>query len=234
MKPSDKSINVFDQQYQDYGVKAQRLYPNEYLIQFIASRYFKLPHKERKNIRILELGCGSGANLWMLSKEGFDTYGIDSSKHGLELAAQHLHVKWGVAADLQYGSFLNLPYGDGFFDAVVDVVSCQHLCLNDSQLALNEACRVLKTGGAFFSYRLSDHSVMYEHSGGGRIDAATVDNITDNSLPLANNGPMAFWSPVLVRLMYGQAGLTVCGIERLLRTYFSGTNVEYLAITGVK
>jgi ubiquinone/menaquinone biosynthesis C-methylase UbiE len=234
MKPLDKAIEVFDQQYQEHGMRSQRSYPNESLIQFVAGNYFKMPLADRKNIRILELGCGSGANLWMLSKEGFDSYGIDSSQAGIELAAQHLRVKWGVEADLQKGSFTQLPYSNDFFDAVIDVVSLQHLNLNDSHLALQEVYRVLKQDGAFFSYRLSDHSVMYEHSGGGRIDAATVDNIADTTQPLANNGPVGFWSPTLTHLMYQKASLGVDAIERIGRTYSSGSYVEYLAIVGAK
>ena len=167
MKALDKTIEVFDRQYRGHGMSSQRMYPNESLIQFVAGRYFHESEAKRKNIRILEVGCGSGANLWMLSKEGFDTYGIDSSKAGIELAAQHLRKKWGTDADLRHGSFTHLPYDDSFFDAVVDVVSLQHLTLDDSYPALQEIRRVLKPEGTFFSYRLSDHSVMYEHSGGG-------------------------------------------------------------------
>lgn len=83
----------------------------------------------------LELGCGLGTSLWMLSKEGFDTYGIDSSQAGIELAGHHLRGKWRVEADLQKGSFTQLPYSDAFFD-VVDGVSLQHLNFSDSHLAL--------------------------------------------------------------------------------------------------
>lgn len=234
MKTLDTAIKVFDQKYQDSGMRSQRSYPNESLIQFVASNYFSLPLAGRKNIRILEVGCGSGANLWMLSKEGFDTYGIDSSQAGIDLAAQHLGTKWNVEADLQLGSFTSLPYGDAFFDVVVDIVSLQHLNLEDSSLALQEIRRVLKQGGAFFSYRLSDHSVMYEHSAGKWIDAATVDNIADDTLPLANNGPITFWSPSLARMMYTKANIAIEEIERMGRTYSTGSYVEYLAITGIK
>ena len=167
MKLIDQSVDLFNRQYMSKGLGAQRRYPNESLIQFLASRYFKVPEADRKSIRILEVGCGSGANLWMLSKEGFNTYGIDSSQTAVELAAQHLGAKWNVEADIQLGAFTSLPYADAFFDVVVDVVSLQHLNLEDSSVALQEIRRVLKLGGNFFSYRLSDHSIMYEHSGGG-------------------------------------------------------------------
>lgn len=233
MKPIDRTIDVFDQQYQSRGLNAQRRYPNESLIQFLA-QYFKLSESDRKSIRVLEVGCGSGANLWMIAKEGFDTYGMDSSETGIALAHQHLGEKWDVTANLRQGSFTQLPYEDDYFDVVVDVVSLQHINLNDSRLALDEIARILKLGGAFFSYRLSDHSVMYENGGGERTDAATLDNIFNDAMPLSNNGPITFWSPALTRLMYRESGLGVETIERVGRTYESGVFVEYLAIVGRK
>lgn len=226
--------SVFDRQYQNSGMRSQRMYPNESLIQFIASRFFALSNSDRRNIRILEVGCGSGANLWMLSKEGFDTFGLDSSEEGISLAVHHLQEKWGVTADIRLGRFDNLPFAAHFFDAVVDVVSMQHVDLDQSHQALQEVNRVLKVNGAFFSYRLSDHSVMYEHSGGERIDAVTVSNVADTAQPLANNGPVSFWSPSMTRLMYQKAGLSVHAIERHGRTYSNGSYVEYLAIVGEK
>lgn len=234
MKPINQAINVFDGQYQSKGLNAQRRYPNESLIQFLASRYFRLSESERKCIRILEVGCGSGANLWMMAKEGFDTHGMDFSAKGLELARQHLGEKWGVAADLREGSFTQIPYENDYFDAVVDVVSLQHINLAGSRLALQEICRVLKPRGVFFSYRQSDHSVMYEHSGGEWVDAATVDKIADASLALAIDVPVSFWSPALARLMYQEVGLEVEAIERVGKTYSNGAYVEYLAIQAGK
>ena len=225
---------VFDQQYQSLGLNAQRLYPNEALVQFVGSNYFGIPRPARNQIKILEVGCGSGANLWMMAKEGFDVHGLDSSAKGLEVAGDHLRDKWGVSAELKQGSFLELPYPDGMFDAAVDVVSLQHLGLEDSLAALHEIRRVLKPQARFFSYRLSDHSVMFERATPAeRLDAATLTNISDPQLPLANNGPIAFWSPALARKMYSEAGLIMKGILRHARTYDDGALVEYLAIEAL-
>jgi ubiquinone/menaquinone biosynthesis C-methylase UbiE len=141
------AINVFDKQYCERGMRAQRSYPNEALIQFVAANYFFLSQEDRCQLKILEIGCGSGANLWMLSKEGFDAYGLDSSEEALKLARNHLANKWGVSAKLAHGSFLDLPYPDDYFDAVVDVVSLQHLDLTSSSTALKECKRVLRGGG---------------------------------------------------------------------------------------
>lgn len=235
MEPFDQSIDVFDRQYLNKGLSAQRRYPNESLIQFLASRYFRLTMSDRKSIRLLEVGCGSGANLWMMAKEGFSTHGMDSSMKGLDLAREHLEEKWGVTADLRRGTFTELPYENTYFDAVVDIVSLQHLNLKDSRVALSEIARVLKSGGVFFSYRLSSAAVMCQSSGGNLIDAVTVDNIADPSMPLFDNGPTSFWSSDVAKEIYLDIGFDLLSIERQGRTYENGAKyVEYLAITAAK
>lgn len=227
------AINIFDKQYYKRGMRAQRMYPNESLIQFVAANYFSLPQEDRHHLRILDLGCGSGANLWMLAKEGFDAYGLDSSEEALTLARNHLAKKWGVSAKLVHGSFLALPYPDDYFDAVADVVSLQHLALSASSTALKEVNRVLKKkgGGRFFSYRLSDHSIMFSNKE-SFVDDVTLSNISNPEMPLANNGPVSFWSPGLVRRLYCEAGFAVESIERVGRTYPTGKFVEYLAVSA--
>ena len=45
-------------------------YPSEELVRFIARTF---PDAEqRRESRALEVGCGPGANLWYLAREGFD------------------------------------------------------------------------------------------------------------------------------------------------------------------
>lgn len=225
---------VWNEQYKKTGVFAQRLYPNEALLCFLGGSEHLFG--KDKHPKILELGCGSGANLWMMAKEGFEVSGIDISPEGIEIAKNHLYGKWGVhAKELKVGSFTNIPFEDGLFDYVVDIVSMQHIDLNDSRIALKEVNRVLKKKGKFFSYRLSDHSAMYLSGGGQRIDAVTLDNISDDSMPLNNNKTISFWSPERVVEEYTNADFSVEEIERYTRTYNNGLiSVEYLAITGVK
>ena len=66
----------YNKSYEKSGFNAQRKYPNEELLRFMGRNYFYLPRKKRGNIRILELGCGSCANLWMVAKEGFSAHEI--------------------------------------------------------------------------------------------------------------------------------------------------------------
>ncbi len=225
----------WNQDYIDRGIFAQRLYPNEALLQFIGGE--GLLNGKRKHAKILEVGAGSGANLWMLAKEGHDAYGMDVSREALKIAERHLRDKWGVSAALKEGSFTDIPFEEDYFDYVIDVVSMQHIDLEMSRKALPEIRRVLKQNGKFFSYRLSDHNIPYFHGNteDTMIDAVTLENISRNDLPLNNNGTISFWSPGLVQMEYRAAGLDVISIERNLRTYENGRYVmEYLNIVAGK
>ena len=227
------ALENFEQQYQEKGMLAQRMYPNEALLCFLGGDFFGRENK--KDIKILEIGCGSGANLWMIAKEGFDAYGMDGSKSGIVAAKEMLTNKWHVSATLKQGLFDDIPFDDDMFDAVIDVVSMQHINLETSNKALKEIKRVLKPGGKFFSYRLSDHSVMYEHSDSQFVDATTVEDIVNLEMPLAGNKTISFWSPAIVRQEYGKVGLKIREIERNTRTYRNGLwMVEYLAIVAEK
>ena len=47
-------------------------YPPEELVRFTARRYFQA--LDRKAVSMLEIGCGAGANIWFLAREGFDVH----------------------------------------------------------------------------------------------------------------------------------------------------------------
>lgn len=222
----------YDEQYQTRGLKAQRMYPNEDLIRFMA-RYFD--REDKKDIKVLEVGCGSGANLWMLAKEGFATYGMDGSVPSLDIAKHHLQDKWHLDATLAEGSFEQIPFPDEMFDIIVDVVSLEVTDLDLMHRSLMEIYKKLKFWGVFYSYRLGDHSVMYLNGQNEYIDPVTVTSIKDPSMPLAGNPKLSFWSPSLVRIEYEKAGLQVEEIERHTRTYQNGAQtVEYLSIVSRK
>jgi SAM-dependent methyltransferase len=88
--------------------------------------------------RILDVGCGTGANLLMLSEFG-DAEGVDVSEDALAFCrARGLEkVKLGAAE--------KLPYDDGTFDLVTALDVVEHL--DDDLAGLREMRRVLRPGG---------------------------------------------------------------------------------------
>ena len=88
--------------------------------------------------RILDVGCGTGANLLMLSKFG-DAEGVDVSEDALAFCHERglEQVKLGAAEAL--------PYDDGTFDLVTALDVVEHL--DDDLAGLREMRRVLRPGG---------------------------------------------------------------------------------------
>jgi SAM-dependent methyltransferase len=88
--------------------------------------------------RILDVGCGTGANLLMLSKFG-DAEGVDVSEDALAFCRERglENVKLGAAEQL--------PYDDGTFDLVTALDVVEHL--DDDLAGLREMRRVLRPGG---------------------------------------------------------------------------------------
>src|SRR2546430_4412894 len=93
--------------------------------------------------RILDVGCGTGANLQMLAKHGASE-GVDVSSEALEFCrARGLSkVKQGAAE--------SLPYEDASFDLVTGLDVDEHL--DDDLAGLREMRRVLgaRGGGVVF------------------------------------------------------------------------------------
>ncbi len=79
-----KTVTDFETSYQRDGFAACSAdIRNEELVRFVSRCE---PIEVRGLRKFLDLGCGAGANLWMLAREGFDAYGIDSSPTALNLA----------------------------------------------------------------------------------------------------------------------------------------------------
>lgn len=90
-----------------------------------------------ENPTILDVGCGTGANIEMLSQYG-DAEGVDVSDDALEFCRRKgLKVQKGLAE--------TLPYADETFDLTTALDVVEHL--DDDVAGLKEMYRVTKRGG---------------------------------------------------------------------------------------
>jgi SAM-dependent methyltransferase len=170
--------------------------------------------------RILDVGCGTGANLEMLANFG-EAEGVDVSDDALEFCrAKGLNARKGLAEEL--------PFEDESFDIVTALDVVEHL--DDDIAGLREMHRVLKKGGKSLIFvpafmwlwgvqdDISNHRIRYTRQqiverleeAGFEVRRATYANIT-------------FFAPVLA----GRTLMKLTGIKPE-----SENNINVSALNG--
>lgn len=99
---------------------------------------------KKSNARLLDLGCGIGLTLSMLSQEFPQSIGCDVDKKALG-AARIILKKVGVKIPLIIYDGKTLPFDDHVFDIVTAIEVIEHV--NHPRLFLKEIKRVLKPDG---------------------------------------------------------------------------------------
>jgi SAM-dependent methyltransferase len=179
------------------------------------------PKSKIQNPKILDVGCGTGANLEMLAQFGASE-GVDVSDDALEFCRRKgLKVHKGLAE--------KLPFADESFDVVTALDVVEHL--DDDVAGLKEMHRVLKTGGRALIFvpafmwlwgvqdDVSNHRIRYTRAqiverlqqAGFAIERATYANIT-------------FFAPILA----GRTLMKLTGIKPE-----SENNVNVSALNGI-
>ena len=138
-----------------FSTRAWGRYPSEDLIRFCAQRFYGL--QPRSDVRLLEVGFGTGANHWYFAREGFSVHGLEGSEAGAAQAAQRLDMEvpgWrdrpaalGSQRLLARDMCEPLPWADGQFDAVVDCDAATCVDHDSACRVYTEMARVTKPGG---------------------------------------------------------------------------------------
>ena len=177
--------------------------------------------KPDATLKILDVGCGKGANIEMLSAYG-ESEGVDVSDDALEFCRKKgLKVQKGLAE--------TLPYDDDAFDLTTALDVVEHL--DDDIAGLKEMFRVTRGGGYSLIFvpafmwlwgvqdDISNHRIRYTRSqiverlrtAGYEVERATYANWT-------------FFTPILA----GRTIMKVTGIKPE-----SENNITISALNGV-
>ena len=114
----------------------------------------------KKNLKILNIGCGTGGTVPTLSEFG-EVYNVDTEPLALEL------LKESGNYNVQLVDGIELPYEENFFDVIVALDVLEHIDAENA--ALKEWRRVLKTGGESiimvpaYSWLWSQHDEALHH-----------------------------------------------------------------------
>lgn len=122
--------------------------------------------RDKKELRILDYGCGMGRITNQAANFSNHTYGVDISKTQIEYAKKYCPKRDQIQfLSLKENDF-TIPLQDDLFDIVYSYAVLQHIKLKSSlELAVNEMCRVLKKNGILKIQIRTFH----EYIGNGKI-----------------------------------------------------------------
>lgn len=172
---------------QKYSAGHRQGYPWDQVVSFVLRHAPR--DRPRRDVSILEVGCGTGSNLWFLASEGFTAAGIDASPSAIATAKARMDAE-SLPVSLHVGSFTALPFPDQSFDMAVDRSSLTCVGFSNARLALAEICRTLKPGGLlqFNPYSAAHGSLLTGNPAGDGL----VTNMTGGTL--AGCGQICFYS----------------------------------------
>jgi len=116
-----------------------------------ASSMKMVPSKEE--MRVLDVGCGTGTYLNLYQKGSCKAFGMDRSPAMLDIARKKL----GKRAEFHIGDAAHMPYPDGTFDLVVAFFALHEMPAPMRSKVVSESKRVMNKDGRIL---LVDH-----HSG---------------------------------------------------------------------
>jgi SAM-dependent methyltransferase len=193
-------------------------YPPEDLIRFVKrNAKGSLP-------RILEIGCGPGANLLFLARHASVLAAIDFSRTAIARADQRLAQLLDVnlpKIDLRCGDLSLLPWSDSAFDMVVDIFALYANPTVKIKQALGEVARVLSPGGLMYSKVWSVANIDHYKLGDPDLESGTFSN--SHAGPCANMGVSHYFESSEIEELWRGAGFELLEVDQLsVRSIYTG------------
>lgn len=143
--------STWEEEYQDSKLVTKKPDPQNDTL-----RFFKYLKKEEKivlkNLKVLDLGSGTGRNSNFLAELGNSVVGLEISDTAVAIAeerAQRMNIQPNVKY-LKQSIGSPYPFADQYFDIVLDITSSNSLNEKERAVYLKEVQRVLKNDGIFF------------------------------------------------------------------------------------
>jgi len=140
---------VWEDEYKKPAFVSKKAEPQADVLKFF--KFIRKKHKiELENLRVLDLGCGTGRNANYLAKLGNEVSGMEISDTALNIAKKRAEEENLKVNYFKQSIGETYSFADNFFDLALDVMSSNSLNEKERKIYLQETQRVLKPGGLFF------------------------------------------------------------------------------------
>jgi len=171
-------------------------YPSESLVRFLC-RYRKSELNFQRKNRILDFGCGGGANTRMMLAEDFDVYAVDGSKEAVRCAKRFVDSSKVKFTTIDFLMVRDI-FPKNYFDIVCDDVSIYSNSITNIDKILLVVFEIMKKGGLFYSSCFSTKTLGFGL--GEKLESGTYRNINRGSFK--NRGVAHFYTEKELRRVY--------------------------------
>ncbi|MFK7911583.1 MAG: class I SAM-dependent methyltransferase [Akkermansiaceae bacterium] len=172
-------------------------YPWDCVVSFLY-RYSATAHVPINKMRILEIGCGSGSNLWFAAREGASVVGIDTSKSSIEYAEKRF-TEDSLVGQFYCATLPNIPeFTPNYFDCIIDRACLTHCSDDTTSKSLATLSQLLRPQGLLLStFYGRNHS---SHLSGDLQENGQTTGITSGTL--TGVGPITFYDHDKIQSTY--------------------------------
>jgi ubiquinone/menaquinone biosynthesis C-methylase UbiE len=127
----------------------------------MANNLIVLCNPRQRPLKVLDVGCGTGALMDELTAQGHEVSGLDISEEAVKFCQMRGHNRVYLA------DAAKLPFADRSFDLVTAIGVIEHL--DNDEIFLNEVARILKPQACFvmltssYPWLWSMHDVANQH-----------------------------------------------------------------------
>ncbi len=169
----------------------------------------------KDQLKIIDMGCGTGAFIAKFLDHGFELYGIDISSKSIDLARRKYPT-----ITFEVGDIENTNWADSSFDIILLSGVLHHF--PDFTLVVKECYRILKKGGGLLAYdphRQNPIMWMYRCKDSPFYSSKGV---TENEAPLSKNRIIESFS------LYNFSQLQVYSISGITYKYVESRSAKLL------
>jgi len=199
-----------DKQLWERNIRRYNLvYPSEHVVRFLAKTYGDI---DKSTVKLLDFGCGSGRNTYMMLEQGYNVYAVDCNEFSLEIV-RGMAESQGKTITTKRNDETDIPFEDDLFDCIIAFGATFLLPDAKRRVLMSNLSRVLKPSGKLFANWRTTNDFLYQK---GKEIEKDVYLLDDRCAQFGLAGMTYYFSTLSdLKELYAEIGLTVENVDKL-------------------